>query len=292
VTKFRDLPAAKFGRYGEQIVGRLLRKAGAGVIATFKFSGENDNEAPALEFDDRRTVLADFDVSLKGRTFSVEAKTYKGAAMNSVHKCLVHGIPVRLFDEYCATEKARGIPVYLGVLEVDTGAFLVSNEPVSAITPRWTCQCSTCVEGRGATCEFKLRWGNSYPQYYFRRDSFTEWNQLDGVELKKLQDAHGKISHALRKHVANEPAVKPAVAEKSPWTWTCLPCNVVGTGDKAKHRCTDVQDWRVAYWTRRLRFALRTSTAEQVSEIVAKPIERIQLVEWLGPSWAPSGDIA
>lgn len=33
--KFRDLPAAQFGRYGETIAARMLRNLGAGVIATY-----------------------------------------------------------------------------------------------------------------------------------------------------------------------------------------------------------------------------------------------------------------
>lgn len=212
--KFRDLPAAQFGRYGETIAARLLRNLGAGVIATFKFSGENDNEAPAIELSEKRIVLPDLDVSMRGRTLSVEIKTYAAPQRNRTHFCLVHGISTRLFDEYVASEAERGIPVHLGVLEVDSGSLLVSEEPISKITPRYSCQCDgNCESARLADCSFRKRWGNSYPQWYFRRDTLREWHRLEGQELKKLQAEHSKVSHAIKKHVERKPAPAPLFPE-------------------------------------------------------------------------------
>jgi hypothetical protein len=278
--RFRDLPAAQIGRLGEQYIGQLLRAGGAGVIATLKFSGENDNEAPALEFSDKRITIADFDVSMKGRTFSLEAKTYKKPAENKEHRCLVHGVPVRKVNEYCEQERERGIPVHLGVLEVDSGSFLVSDDPISKINPRYPCGCDNCKSSQ--TCEYKLRWGNDYPQWYFRRDSFREWSKLDGDALAKLQAKHGQVSHAIRKHVRNESPPKAQLVP--PWTWACLLCNETGVSNSTAHRCRDPKDFLRAYWTRRLAYAGQDASA------IDRPIERAQLSAWFGPKWSPEGN--
>lgn len=291
MTKFRDLPAAQFGRYGETIAARLLRNGGYGVIATFKFSGENDNEAPAIEFHDKRITLADLDVSLRGRTFSVEIKTYGEPAWNTTHRCKVHGIPVRLFGEYVDSEMERGIPVHLGVLEVNSGVLLVSNDPISSMTPRYPCGChNLCESVRLSECEYRQKWGNSYPQWYFRRDSFREWHRLDGNGLKKLQAEHARVRGSLKKP---QPHHRPQsnVFESPPWTWACMPCNTTGVGDASKHRCApNTPSYMREFWTQRLR-AVRPITdgphltLDEISVALSRPVSRVQLVAWLGQQW-------
>lgn len=280
MKRFKDLPAAQIGLYGEKIVGQLLRAAGAGVIATLKYSGENDNEAPALEFEDKRITIADFDVSMKGRTFSLEAKTYKEPAWNKDHRCKVHGVPVRKVREYCAQEVERGIPVHLGVLEVDSGCFLVSNDPISKISPRYSCGCEACKIGE--TCEYKLRWGNDYPQVYFRRDSFREWSRLEGDALAKLQREHNRVGHAIRKHRDGE-SFNPYPRHGKPWTWACLGCNETWLADR-RHACSP-QKPLVDYWTRRLR-----NVVADVERVIARPVMRTELTAWLGSGWSPEAD--
>ena len=290
--KFRDLPAAQIGRLGEQCVERMLRDLGAGVVASFRFSGENDDKAPAIEFHDRRVVIPDFDVSMRGRRFSVELKTYKEPQWNRTHRCQVHGVPMRLFDEYCENEKANGTPVLLGVLEVSSGSLLVSNQPISLISPRYACLCGCGCENDPAKCEYRAKWGSGYPQWYFRRDTFTEWHKLEGASLKKLQAEHERVSHAIRRHGSERSPTKPrAFNESPPWTWACLPCNVTGVGDPSAHRCSYVEEYRINYWVKRLRWAIQDSTPAQLAVIVSRPIERWQIAKWLGPSWLASGDI-
>jgi hypothetical protein len=281
VRRFKDLPAAQIGLLGEKFVGRLLRsKPGVGVIATLKFTGENDNEAPSLEFDDKKITLADYDVSMRGRTFSVEAKTYGAPAPNREHGCDVHGVPVRKFDQYCAQEIERGIPVYLGVLEVDSGVFLISDEPISKIAPRYACGCRGCKGGQ--TCDLKLRWGNDYPQWYFRRDSFHEWARLEGEDLTRLQREHGRVSHAIRKHRDNE-VFNAYPQHGEPWVWACLGCNATWISDR-RHSCESKRQL-VEYWTRRLR-----SVVADIDAVVARPVMRSELVQWMGPKWLPEAD--
>lgn len=286
MTAFRDLPAATIGRLGEQLVQRLLRSLGAGVIASFKFSGENDNEAPAIEFHDRRVVLPDFDVSMRGRRFWLELKTYKEPQYNRAHRCMVHGVPTRLVTQYEADEKETGTPVYLGVLEVDSGSLLVSDAPISQVQPRYTCLCG--CENAEEECDYRRKWGTSYPQWYFRRDSLREWSRLEGEALIRLQREHGRVSHALRRHRDNEPAPKQVLSP--PWTWACLACNETGTGDSSSHRCKERKQYAVDYWTRRLRYAMQDKTDDDVAALVTRPIERTQLASWLGAQWLPSGD--
>lgn len=294
--KFKDLPAAQFGRYGEKIFARMLRNLGAGVIATFKFSGENDNEAPAIELHDKRITLADLDVSMRGRTFSVEVKTYKEPQTNRHHRCLVHGVPVRLFDEYVASEAERGIPVHLGILEVSSGALLVSEESISKIGPRYACDCHNgCESVRPGECEFRKKWGNSYPQWYFRRDSFCEWARLEGEDLKKLQDAHERVSHALKKRRNDEAAPVDVFPKNgSAWNWACLSCNSTWLFDQ-RHVCTPERQL-VEFWHRRLKLAALDDKsslhAQDLSAVISRPIARTELQSWLGSSWSPEGDFA
>jgi len=290
MSRFRDLPAAIFGRFGEKLVARALRDVNVGVIASFKFSGENDNEAPALEFHDKRIVIPDFDAVKDRRRFWLELKTYKEPQWNRSHRCLVHGISARHYDEYVSIERNSGTPAYLGVLEVVSGSLIVGNAPMSEST-KYPCLCG--CENNSAACELRAKWGSSYPQWYFRRDQFTEWLKLGKDEHTRLQSEHEKISHVLRRHGSKRETAKPGVfsVRVDPWTWTCLPCDVVGTGDPSAHKCKNPQEWRSGFWVQRLRWAFPTSTIEQLRELVTRPIERAQLTKWLGSSWLPAGDL-
>lgn len=291
--KFRELPAAQFGRYGETIAARMLRNLGAGVIATFKFSGENDNEAPAIELSEKRIVLADLDVSLRGRTISVEIKTYAEPQFNRSHHCLVHGIPTRLFDEYCASERERGIPVHLGVLEVSSGSLIVSDEPISKMSPRYACQCENqCESVRPGECAFRAKWGSSYPQWYFRRDSFREWHRLEGDALKALQAEHARIASSIKRAHHRPDLLKPQLS--APWTWAHLICNATGRGSPNGHRC-EPQEYMRRFWIDRLRWVRDANGtqlgAERAAKLIEQPIQRSALVALLGPRWLPEADI-
>lgn len=300
--KFRDLPAAKFGRFGEQLAASMLRRVGAGVVASFKFSGENDNQAPAIELHEKRITLPDTDVSMRESArrsigvdvpnrFWLEIKTYKEPQFNRAHRTRVHGVPMRLFDEYCESETQTGTPVYLGILEVDSGSLIVSNVPLSQVAPRYSCLCG--CDNDATKCEYRSKWGASYPQWYFRRDSFTEWYQLKGVELARLQAEHSKVSHAIRKHGSSrEPTTRGVLSRPAaPWTWTCLPCNATGVGDHARHRCQDAQPWRRDFWIQRFRWAMPAASNVELAAFVDKPITRTRIAELLGSQWLATGDM-
>lgn len=297
--KFRDLPAAQIGRLGEQLSVALLRRLGAGVVASFKFSGENDNEAPAIEFHDKRIVIPDADVSMRGRRFWLELKTYKEPQWNRAHRCMVHGVPIRLVEEYEQSERETATPVFLGVLEVSSGSLLVSNTPISQIA-RYACQCG--CNGDSSLCGYREQWGNSYPQWYFRRDAFTEWHKLQGAELARLQAEHEKVSHAIRRHGSNrERAVRgplsattligDGVPRTAGWDHACLPCDSTWIGTKP-HRCTSAVSWRRDYWIRRFAWAMPKATRDEIAALIDKPIARAELVKMLGAQWGATHDSA
>jgi hypothetical protein len=79
---------------------------------------------------------------------------------------------------------------------------------------------------------------------------------------------------------------------RSSWTWACLACNVTGVGDPSAHRCVDAATWRRDFWIQRLRWAMRTSTIEQIAAVIARPVARQPLVEMLGERWAKERDAA
>jgi hypothetical protein len=195
MRRFEDLPAAIIGRLGEDLASFGLRKQGAGVIASFKFTGEG--EAPAIEYFDKRTVIPDLDVAKDGSRFWLEVKTYKEPVTNRRFKCDVHGIPVTKFDEYVRVERQHGTPVYLGILQLCDGLFIVSERPLSRM-PKLPCLCG--CDGDVFSCKERLKRGSMYPEWYFRRDQFDAWFRLDGDGFKQLQAAHEKVAHILRRH--------------------------------------------------------------------------------------------
>lgn len=191
VMRFRDLPTATIGRVGEQLFAKKLRHEGDGVIASFMFSGAGDDSAPALEFHDGRIAIPDLDVARRGRRFWLEIKAYKKAIWNRTLGTLVHGIPVRLYDGYLKVERETGSPVFLGIVEIETGLMIVSDVPISQLR-RYPCLCG--CDSVAERCKVRrARGGSQYPQWYFRRDAFTAWFKLNGAELEHLSSEHARL---------------------------------------------------------------------------------------------------
>lgn len=185
--KFREYPSTVVGQLGEKIVAREYRRDGWGVIASFKFSGENDNEAPAIEIDDgEREITPDLDVSKGGKRVWIEVKTHAIAAQNRKLGVGTHGVPVRLYDNYVAVEKRSGNPVFLAVVQLDTKEILVSRLPLSQMMNH-RCQCG--CESRGIKpCSAGPP--GRYPQWYFRKDDFELLGHVDNKAFKILDEKH------------------------------------------------------------------------------------------------------
>ncbi len=299
MTKFRELPATIVGQLGEQIVAREYRRDGWGVIASYKFSGANDNEAPAIEIEEGgREITPDLDVSKGGKRIWIEVKTHAIAKRNDnlsreqgrdVH---VHGVPVRLFNNYLAVEGRSGNPVFLAIVQLDTREILVSPRPISQMF-KVGCMCGGCRAKRACTAGPAGR----YPQWYWDKDEFEVLGHVDERTFKVLDEKHRafKRSHTIRRHVDNEPAPRDRLTTaKPPWTWACLVCNGTGTDDGEGHRCQSsnaIAECSRTYWRYRLRWVLPNATDEEIAALVAKPIARTRIAELLGPSWLPSGGV-
>lgn len=75
------------------------------------------------------------------------------------------------------------------------------------------------------------------------------------------------------------------------WTWACLSCNEVGAGDLPDvHKHVPGMGYVREMFTRMVQWSTGT-TYDQAAALIAGPISREQVIEILGPSWLPSGDI-
>lgn len=106
------------------------------------------------------------------------------------------------------------------------------------------------------------------------------WNAI-------YEDFGGLPSHTKQRHgLERVPAKTPGLFELKSWTWTCLSCNAVGDSavTRAAHQCTPLPYAR-DFWIKRLQFIGRTR--DEVAGLISVPIDRTQLVEWLGWQWEP-----
>lgn len=309
--KFRDLPSAIVGTIGEQIVAREYRRIGWGVIASFKFSGANDNEAPAIEFEEEgREITPDLDLSKGGKRIWLEVKTYGRAAKNerlsriAGHDVYVHGVPVRKFENYVACEQRTGSDVFLSIVEIETREILVTPRPLSQLT-RSRCSCSGCrsndrcagyVRTCPACCSAKTMCRNHfgmYPQFYWDRTQFEIIGRVDDGSFTVLQNKYDRhvdaISngHAWRKHALNENAQPRVFSEPARWEWACLACDVTGLGPAESHRCRPNQPpHRFNYWKRRLATAMLGASDDEIAATFNSPIDRKQLIKMFGERWS------
>lgn len=291
--KFRGLPSAIIGRLGEMAASAEFKKRGASVIASYQFSGSDDNHAPALEYEQQNTALPDLDVSHRGRRRWIEIKTYERAPWNEKHGCFVHGIPVRAFDNYVSVERETGSEVYLAIVELGSGLMIVSGAPLSQL-PKFPCQCSGNCRSRYrekhvANDNFGIR----EMQWYFDREHFvTRWD-LNRKALAEIRTEHERRmpGHAQRRHGTDRETPRTgAFATTEPehvagWTWTHLACNATWIGDANTHRCPGPVAHVRGWFLYRLGRAAPNLTDEQVEQLVDRPIARTELARYLGERW-------
>lgn len=303
MTKFRDLPSTVVGQLGELIVAREYRRDGWGVIASYKFSGANDDEAPAIEIDDgAHEITPDLDVSKGGKRIWIEVKTHAIAAKNKKlsteqrRDVFLHGVPVRLFDNYVAVEERSGNPVFLAIVQLDTREILISPKPLSQMF-KIGCMCG-CRSVNAQRCTAGAP--SKYPQWYWDKTDFEVRGHVDDKTFKLLDEKHRafKDGHAIRRHGIERESHKLGIFDSrqpsrtSDWTWACLVCDATGTGDSSDHRCVEpiLFAGSRAYWQYRIGRVATGMTDAQVAELVAKPIDRDVMAKLLGPTWYPAGD--
>jgi hypothetical protein len=121
---FKDSPEYKKGASGEQLVARELMARMWYILPSYDYSGRENNKAPRLEGLKGRYVLPDLLAFRDALARWWEVKVKASATYTRIKKRLEHGIPRRHYDDYLAVERITGIPVYLFVIEEDTGTML------------------------------------------------------------------------------------------------------------------------------------------------------------------------
>jgi len=106
----------KRGLKGEKLVREWLKLRGFYVLPA---SLIDNGGAPALEGYLKKVIASDHLVAGRGRTFWAEVKTYQRAAFYQKYQRWVHGIPIRLWQQYLEAERITGIPGYLYILQLN-----------------------------------------------------------------------------------------------------------------------------------------------------------------------------
>lgn len=219
---FDQMPTAIVGRLGEVAASETLRADGASVIALCRI---DSGGAPMLENGLVRrdhAVLPDLQAfnwrHAAGAAF-VEIKTYAQSREFKAHSIWIHGIPVRLYDHY-TSKNTTGLPVYLGVNELDTGTLRISAVPLHELT-KYKCMCSGCRAGKQ---HVPFGRGIQEAQWYFDREDLSIVYKHSDKTIERLRREHsrllgGKQSHTQRRHgldrFANPPPqrIEPAPPE-------------------------------------------------------------------------------
>jgi len=175
----RDFEAQlALGNMGELLVSRWLQSQGCGVLPGYDFSGGDGEKAPRLHFSDGGKVIPDLDVCRSGGRFWVEVKTFWAPAHNRSRGMMVHGVKARLLNEYAEVERATGTPVFVFVLEVESGV-LLSAALKSINRVGFACQCGGCRQGRCFSVPRAAR--------YWPRSAMAPRHQFSEAEMSPLR---------------------------------------------------------------------------------------------------------
>lgn len=166
-----------FGHEGERVVEQWLQSIGFACLPAYDFS---ERGAPSLRRGTWQHSVPDILGASAGKSFWFEVKTHATAAINRRRGVAVHGVRKRLWEGYQAVAKETGIPVFVLVLEVDTGALLVAN--VDQIVT-WPCECEPCRGGNDHACFAPLK-----RSIYFRRDDMALRHVFPDSALTSLRE--------------------------------------------------------------------------------------------------------
>ncbi len=214
--KFREMPTAIVGQLGEAAASEALRADGASIIALCQI---DSGGAPMLEKGLVRrdhAVLPDLQAfnwrGAPGAVF-VEIKTYAESREFRKHGIWIHGIPVRLYDHY-VTKNNTGLPVYLGINELDTGTLRVSAVPLAELT-KYACLCKGRCESTNARAHIPSGRGIKEMQWYFDREDFSIVYKHSDRTIERLRREHSKRigSHAWDKHAGSGTAASRSVSD-------------------------------------------------------------------------------
>lgn len=267
------------GKEQERKTSAYLKALGYRVLPTTDFSSRG---APMLEAADREDslIMPDAQAFRDGEGAWFENKWKTKAIRGDKSGRLETGISLRHFDHYARVERESRIPVVL--------VFVHETER--------EVRCGTLEQLADAfshdyTGDRMDPGGNRF--WFYER--IPLWMSLDELNAGLLAHRLGaklvrpieppinglllREGHAIRKHVRREPAPKP-VFERRSWTWTCLPCNVTGTGPK-KHTCLpSAPSYLRDHWIRRITSANPAIGQAEAAALISQPVDRMQLVQW------------
>lgn len=185
------------GNVGEKFVQRMhFEPLDFGVVPSYAYTGEDGCKAPRLKFQRRQHAIPDLDVCRSGERFWAEIKTYWHAVANSnltkkarrldpvAPEVLVHGIAGRLYRDYLQVEKDTGCPVYVVILEVETGWLLGA---LLAGLKTWPCECYPCRSGNGRPCIVSTDKDGVKEGVYWRRDDMHELRRFSDTDLVTIR---------------------------------------------------------------------------------------------------------
>lgn len=160
-TKFRETEEFKRGHTGELVVSRWLQDQGYYILPSYDYSGEEEH-APRLEGATDTHVIPDLDASRAGWRGWVEVKTKAQATETRIRgNRLEHGIAKRHWESYHRVQAITGTPVFLAIIEEDTGSLLLAS-----------------IDNlRGDVRESRMRKGDKQEEFmvYFPRAGFKEY---------------------------------------------------------------------------------------------------------------------
>jgi len=122
----RKTPEFEKGRAGEQIVSQLLQESGWYIVPSYDYCGEDD-KSPRMKGENGFFVIPDLDASRQGKRLWFEVKTKSSATWTHKTQRHEHGIPLRHYRDYLRVQAESGTPVWLVVVEQDTGKTLTQS---------------------------------------------------------------------------------------------------------------------------------------------------------------------
>lgn len=122
--RLADTPQYKQGAIGQRLVSLLLQGRGYYVIPSYDYTGTDGDKAPRMQAYRDSYVVPDLDVARGGQRAWIEVKTKTIPVFFRATQQERHGIEQRLWRDYEAVQRETGDPVFLFVIEQNSGTIL------------------------------------------------------------------------------------------------------------------------------------------------------------------------
>lgn len=118
------------GRKAEIEVAKWLQSRGWFVVPSYDYSGADGAKPPRLQGKCIGFAIPDLDVAKEGIRHWVEVKLKGKQTLYRKTGVLEHGISLRLYRHYKRVQEITGTPVWLFILEQDSGKLLAKKMDV------------------------------------------------------------------------------------------------------------------------------------------------------------------